>query len=1202
MKINLRVIHFLLCLCLTSVSAVAQRFYNLTSDEVRVDSIMPLFSHNEALPANYRDSVYSVDIAYPEYADMPSADIANYRRLTNVLPPDTPLLNTNVVLNRKQPSLQTSFCPVVYRNGKFQVLASFMLRRNAVAKSSKPAIGDITNRIAQINSPLKTEDAEIIAPADRYTRNSVLAQGKWAKIRVATDGIYQLTDALIRQAGFADPSKVKIYGYGGNLLNETLTAEDLINCDDLRELPTLKTGGKRLFYGRGPVSWKDNVEIRTRNPYSDYGYYFLTESTDEPVYVDSEAFISQIPNYYGRHDLYEVDAYSYQQGGRNLFDSRTVAAGDSLVIEFNSADMQPTNKSTVTVSFTAAGPTSVEVTLNGTLCNFDRAMTITSSTSDYVKGFQITQTAKTSVPRNPNGKERLVLHVKSGGSMRLDYASIRWDNNHPLPDLATTEFPTPEYVYNITNQNHHADPQADMVIIIPTSQKLLAQAERVKRLHEERDSMRVNIVPADELYNEFSSGTPDASAYRHYLKMLYDRAETAADMPKYLLLLGSSVWDNRMKTPECRTLSPDDYLLAYEGEESFDKRTCCVDDGFFCLLDDGEGAMPLSTDKLDVAVGRFPVTTAADAKIIVDKLIAYTDVENRGAWLNTIFFMGDDGDDNLHMKDCNTVADQVIAAHPGYMVKKVMWDAYKRESSASGNTYPEVSRIVKQQQKQGALIMDYVGHGREDQFSHEKVLNLSDFASFRNANLPLWATIGCDFMPFDRLADNIGMKAVLNANGGAVAVMGTTRTVLATYNHIIHQAFMRHLLTYDDNGKPIAVGEALRRAKNDTPAGSTSLALNSRHFALIGDPAMSLNLPTAQIVIDSVCGISTNDMSAIAQMKAGAMASVKGHIEGMPTFNGEVTLNVRDNSETVECRNNSGEATKAFTYTDRTKNIYSGRNNVVDGQFAFEFPVPKDINYSNETGLITAWAISNDHKAIAQGYSERFIVGESQIADNDSIGPSIYCYLNSPSFQNGGNVNPTPYFVAEVNDRDGINASGAGIGHDMQLCIDGKQDLTFSLNDNFMFDFGSYTSGTTYYYIPELSEGEHRLQFRAWDIMNNVSTAELRFNVVRRQQPTFTISCTNNPARESTTFIIAHDRNGCTVDVTVEVFDMSGRLLWQHQESGVSENSTYTVNWNLCTNSGAQLQTGVYLYRVKLGSDGGVRTSKAKKLIVVGNK
>ena len=272
------------------------------------------------------------------------------------------------------------------------------------------------------------------------------------------------------------------------------------------------------------------------------------------------------------------------------------------------------------------------------------------------------------------------------------------------------------------------------------------------------------------------------------------------------------------------------------------------------------------------------------------------------------------------------------------------------------------------------------------------------------------------------------------------------------------------------------------------------------------------------------------------------------------------------------------------------------------GCFEVAFAVPMDINYSDAAGLINVHAVSADHKRLAHGASDEFLVGGSDAAGNDSIGPSIYCYLNSPSFQNGGNVNTTPFFVAEINDKDGLNTSGNGIGHDLELIIDGEMSKTYVLNDNFQFDFGSYTSGSTYYSIPELEPGRHTLLFRAWDVLNNSSTAELSFNVTKGLRPQmFSLDCTQNPARTGTTFIVSHDRTGSQVDLVLEVFDTSGRLLWSHSESGVSTDNTYTLSWDLTMDGGRRMQTGVYLYRVRLSADGSAQTSKARKLVVIAN-
>lgn len=155
-------------------------------------------------------------------------------------------------------------------------------------------------------------------------------------------------------------------------------------------------------------------------------------------------------------------------------------------------------------------------------------------------------------------------------------------------DIADT-YESPELVSEIYNQNLHADSAYDMVIIIPTSGKLYDQAKRLADFHEQNDGLRTKIVKAVELYNEFSSGTPDATAYRRYLKMLYDKATTEKDLPKYLLLFGDCVWDNRMITEDWKNASPDDYLLAYESDYSLGTLNNYTSDDYFGLLDDGEG-------------------------------------------------------------------------------------------------------------------------------------------------------------------------------------------------------------------------------------------------------------------------------------------------------------------------------------------------------------------------------------------------------------------------------------------------------------------------------------------------------------------------------------------------------------------------------------------------------------------------------------
>ena len=1161
-----------LSLCLT---ASAQRFFNLTYDETSVDSVLPRFTYSIPLTEDYRDSIYTSSILYPEFVDMTALDVQHYRELSTDSLPALPRISQQIVMDRGRGMLNIHFCPLVYRDGKYQFLVSFMLRVDAKAVNR-------TARRAARRAPG--------AGGSRYAAHSVLASGRWVKIRVPSSGVYEVSAALARKAGFSDLSKVKVYGYGGNLQNERLDGNELQALDDLKEVATCTVNGRRLFYANGPVTWSSNTATRrTRNPYSDYGYYFLTSDEAEPLTVDSTAFLNSFyPSANDYHSLYEVDGYSWYNGGRNLFDTEPIANGHTKRVVLTNTSHSSSGK--LSVNLTAGSRTEAQVMVNDSVLG-----TLYIYLGEYDKG---NERAATYALNNLHTTDTVKIKVISGGPARLDYVQMAWERPRPAPNLRGA-FPSPEYVYAITNQDHHADPEADMVMIIPTSQKLKAQAQRLAAFHEKHDTLRVNIVPADELYNEFSSGTPDANAYRRYLKMLYDRAGHGGRAPRYLLLFGDCVWDNRLRTADCSSLNADDLLLCYESENSFNTVECYVDDGFYGLLDDGEGTNPQSADMLDLAVGRFPVRTEAEARVLVDKTIGYVSNKNAGAWQNVLMFMGDDGNNNMHMDDANKAADDIAARYPGYQIKKVMWDAYTQEMSSTGRSYPEVSSIVKQQQRNGALIMDYAGHGRPDQISHESVLKLTDFKGFTNKNLPLWITASCDIMPFDGIEENIGEAAMLNQAGGAVAFFGTTRTVWANYNKVINMAFLR-LVLGQDGGKPMTMGEAQRQAKNLMITAGQDLTTNKLQYSLLGDPAIALNQPQMKVVVDSINGQAVGSTSIT--LKAASVARVSGHIENATRFSGTMTAVVLDSKELVTCRQNaSADADSSFQFYNRSKAIYSGSDSVVAGKFSLRFAVPVDLNYSGDTGEMNIYAVNNEHTLTAHGYTDNFVLGGSA-ALTDTVGPKIFCYLNTPDFVSGDRVNTTPYFVAQISDDNGINATGNGVGHDMQLIIDGKATQTYTLNDNFTYDFGTYTSGSVGFTLPMLEPGPHKLMFRAWDTMNNPSTVQLDFKVVKGLKPTiYNVSATRNPASTSTTFIISHNFGGSNVDVILDVYDLSGRLLWTHSESGPSTTGTYSVDWNLTQNNGYRVPTGVYLYRARVSCDGSGAASKARKLVIISN-
>ena len=1165
-----------LCVC-----TEAQEYVSLTAQQVRIDSLLPVYTYQKQLGSHYADSVWHVSIEYPLFIDMSPADVKRYRQISGEPLPAWPEVSQSVEVARKQGVLEVSFVPLVFRNGKYQKLVFFKLNVTAT-----PVARTRGTRSAK----------------DRYADHSVLQSGTWAKISVPKTGFYQLTDALIKKAGFSDPSKVRLYGYGGALQPEKLTGDYLAETDDLEEVPTCVIDGRRLFYGVGPVNWETAATtVRTRNPYSSTGCYFLTDwepspsqgedSTDTlatPMYVSEEEFVAaHYPSANDYHDLYEVDDFAWYHGGRNLFD-KTLFSIDSprSYTLYSNGDT-----GTLSVALTYDGSISATIAVNDSVIG---TVTRRASLDSYTEAEEnITNYDLTNLKA---GENTVTITQTSGANLRLDYLSLTLAAPKTMTDLHASDLPAPDFHYLIMNQDHHADEAVDMVIIIPTNQQVVSEAERIKAWHEEHDGLRVRIVPADELYNEFSSGTPDATAYRRYMKMLYDRADTDQDQPRYLLLFGDGAWDNRMLCADWDDYDPDDFLLCFESENSFSHVSCYVSDDFFCLLDDEEVIQEGSSykGKPDVAVGRYPARTLDQAKVLVDKTLSYAANEFAGPWQNVICMMGDDGNGNSHMITADRVATLIEQNYPGYQVKKIYWDAFQRVSSATGYSYPEATRQIKQQMTDGALFMNYNGHGAPYAFSHELVMKLADFEASTTNRLPLWLTASCDIMPFDGQEDNIGETVMLSQKGGGVAFFGTTRTVYANYNEAMNLAFTGYVLT-----PGYTIGEAARQAKCDLVSTGRDTSPNKLQYTLLGDPALPLACPKAQVVVDSINGQAVGSDITLG---AGSIAKVTGHVvrgnEVATDFRGIVAATVRDAEETIVCKLNdtsSQGAETPFVYKDRTKTLYQGSDSVSQGVFHFTFAVPKDISYTDGSGLMTLYAVDNDKTETAHGQTDGFYLTDSEIASNDSIGPSIFCYLNSRSFSNGDKVNATPYFFAELYDESGINASGSSIGHDLELVIDGETSLTYNLNDYFTFNFGDYRSGTVSFSIPALSYGSHTLQFRAWDVLNNSSVSQLSFVVSDDiSSGNLNVICTKNPAWDWTTFLITQSMAGSEMDVLMEVFDVAGRQLYKRTVKGATTNGSFVLNWNINLSGGSYLQTGVYLCRFTVGG-----ASKTVKLIIL---
>jgi len=743
----------------------------------------------------------------------------------------------------------------------------------------------------------------------------------------------------------------------------------------------------------------------------------------------------------------------------------------------------------------------------------------------------------------------------------------------------------------VPNQDLHKLSDVEMVIL--THPDFVTQANKLADAHLSVDTMTVEVVTTEQVYNEFSSGTPDATAYRWLMKMLYDKAGTdTAKRPKYLLLFGRGTYDNKkiLNDPD----SGDSYILTYQAENSLVVTSAYVTDDYFTFLEDHEGTnLPAHT--MDIGVGRFPVATTQQATDVVNKVINYMKNEVKGNWKNQLCFLADDGDaaeeGTIHMKQANECADYLIDNYPSYTINKILTDAFPQETSASGQSYPLAKNKLQNLLNSGLFYLSFTGHGSPVGWTSEKMLQTADVQTLTNKCLPFWWGATCDFMQFDKKAISGGEQVLLNPVGGGIGMVSAARPVYADQNFLLHKSFCNNFLAKKD-GKHLRIGDVLMLTKNQI--GNN---VNKLPYVYMGDPAIKLNYAADYQI--KTTKINNTDVTSAQTLNALTVATVEGYIadelgDTVKSFNGSLSSTVFDKVQTISTLNN--DKTGAFSFTDRSNKIFAGNAKVNDGKFSFMFMLPKDIKLNLGSGLINYYANDDVNKVEAQGCFENFIVGginESMLTDTQ--GPTIAMYIND-SLATNNKVNETPVFMASISDVNGINTVGTGIGHDILLTIDKDPNKSYVLNDNFIAATNSYKSGNVKFKMPEMTDGMHTLTLKAFDLMNNSTSKTISFEVIKGLAPVvFSVSNYPNPVVTETRFIVRNDRPDILLNSTVEVFDIAGRLIWKSLPlSGVDN-----LSWDLKSNTGQKVMPGIYFYRINVKAFNSEYNSKTSKMIVV---
>ena len=780
---------------------------------------------------------------------------------------------------------------------------------------------------------------------------------------------------------------------------------------------------------------------------------------------------------------------------------------------------------------------------------------------------------------------RLGSHSKVLGSLNGSSYEFNADASELKEYVAFTgsNFNSPDYIGEIENQDLHAMPVPEMIIVVHPN--FLEEAEELAKYHNETENVNTAVATTDQIYNEYGSGGQDLSSIRDFIKDLYDRSENGQF--KYVLLFGDASYDYKD-----RVSGNNNYVPTWQSNYSYSLGLSSITDDYFAYMDPGE-ATQFSGAIMDLGVGRAPVSNKVQAQNFVNKVKHYGEGAQRfGEWRNRILLMTDDADIGWErtwfVPPSENLALQAKDASNAFNIQKIYQDAYQQVTSTGSQTYPEAQRDMFRAVQQGCLLTNYIGHGGEIGLASEKLLQLSDVNGWSNYDaLSLFITITCEFTRYDDPKRvSAGEQLLLNPVGGAIALLSTTRVVGVQDAVQLNEAIFDTILARP-NGVPQTLGQIIRAAKNDN---FVRARFTKSKFSLIGDPALRLAIPEYGVTLNS---LNANSGKSLAQdtIKALSLVEIGGEVQDlngqvMTDFNGVLNISIFDKESQRQTLVNDGVGAP-INFKERNSLLYRGKVEVTNGQWTAEFRAPLGINYQFGFGKVSMYAYDATNNRDAGGAYDSVIVGGyNDDAPEDNLGPEIKLYMNDASFVRGGITGSDPYIYAELRDSSGINTVGNGVGQDLRAVLNSATDQPYILNEYYEADLNSYKQGSLRYQLFDLEPGTYKIDLRAFDIYNNPSEASTEFVVAESADLALDrVLNYPNPFTTYTEFQFEHNRANQPLQVQVQVFTVSGRLVKTiNQEIQSIGNRVTGISWNGLDDYGDKIGKGVYVYRIKVKS------------------
>lgn len=748
----------------------------------------------------------------------------------------------------------------------------------------------------------------------------------------------------------------------------------------------------------------------------------------------------------------------------------------------------------------------------------------------------------------------------------------------------------------VVNQNLHAEPAPGLLIISPDEYQ--AAAEKIAGIHAKSDGLTVLVVSPEKVYNEFSSGVPDVSAFRKLLKMWYDRSSGSGESyTRYCLIMSRPTYDNKMGSTAVRN-SGYPRVPIWQSPTGLSEATSYSCDDFIGMLEDYTPGWDIGKAAIHVAVGRMPVKSASEALSAATKLEKYVLAPEYGPWRDNVMIIADDQDNGVHLSQAESVFEALRTNGNGkdFTYEKLYLDSYVLGYSATGPVYPEAKQRMFDKLAEGVLFWNYIGHASPKNWGHENLLTWTDIMSMTHTRLPILYAATCEFMRWDADETSGAEEMWLNPVSGVIAMICPSRTVYISLNGPLNAHSSEFVFRRDSEGNPMRIGDIMVEGKN-----AQGNDTNKLRYGLMGDPSMRIPSPGYTVCIDSLDGNDLSDTENVPELNACATVKISGRITDrqgnlLEDFNGPVHLRLFD-AEKVVTTNGNGENGREMSYNDRNTRLLSAMTNVKNGYWETTVVLPSEIENNYSPALLSAYAYDSNGRE-ANGSTDNFYVyGFSDTSSDDNDGPEITSfYLNSKSFNDGDAVGPSPVAKAFFSDPSGINSSEQGIGHNMRLRLD---EATY-YNDVSVYYTPSIEnpySGEISYPMKDIEPGEHSLTLTVWDNAGNSSSATVSFRIKASWIPEITNLQTDvNPASSNVNFLLTTDSPDNIESCIIEVFDLAGRKVWSGTTSVFT--TEISLGWNLCDSDGTRVNRGIYPYRATLTTRSGATVAKSGKLAV----